>query len=296
VIEEGSGSGRPQEANLSMEPVVAPHPDAHPEWFTNRELSWLDFNRRVLEEAQDPTNPLLERVKFLAIVDSNLAEFFEVRFAGLRQQAEAGVSDLNPDGLSPEDQLAAIGHAVRAMMAELYECWNDHVLPALEKEGVRILRPDVLGKKDAAWLEEHFETEIFPVLTPIAVDPAHPFPHIQSKSLSIAALLGTEDPQEPYRLAVVQAPRVLPRVIKLPDRPGHRVYVFLPDVIRWQLPKLFPGVQILDHTAFRVTRNSNLYVDEEEVENLLTAVEQELRRRRRGEADARRHGCVRRAR
>jgi polyphosphate kinase len=284
IEEEEYGADRPKEASLSMEPVVAPQHDAHPEWFTNRELSWLDFNRRVLEEAQDPTNPLLERVKFLAIVDSNLAEFFEVRFAGLRQQAEAGVSDLNPDGLSPEDQLAAIGRAVRAMMAELYECWNDHVLPALEKEGVRILRPDVLGKKDAAWVEEHFETEIFPVLTPIAVDPAHPFPHIQSKSLSIAALLGTEDPQEPYRLAVVQAPRVLPRVIKLPDRPGHRVYVFLPDVIRWQLPKLFPGVPILDHTAFRVTRNSNLYVDEEEIENLLTAVEQELRRRRRGEA------------
>ncbi len=267
-----------------MEPVVVPNPDTHPEWFTNRELSWLEFNRRVLEEAQDPTNPLLERVKFLAIVDSNLAEFFEVRFAGLRQQAEAGVSDRNPDGLSPSDQLDAIGRAVRALGTEQYKCWNDEILPALEKEGVRILRPDALSKKDAAWVSHHFENEIFPVLTPIAVDPAHPFPHIQSKSLSIAALLGTEDPQEPYRLGVVQLPRVLSRIIRLPDRAGHRVYVFLPDVIRWQLPKLFPGVPILDHTAFRVTRNSNLYVDEEEIENLLTAVEQELRRRRRGEA------------
>ncbi|MCC6642057.1 MAG: polyphosphate kinase 1 [Deltaproteobacteria bacterium] len=267
-----------------MEPVVAIDPGTHPEWFTNRELSWLEFNRRVLEEAQDPSNPILERVKFLAIVDSNLAEFYEVRVAGLRQQAEAGVSERNPDGLTPEEQLAAIDRAVRAMVAAQYACWSDEILPALEKEGCRIQRPDALSKKDATWLEEHFETEIFPVLTPIAVDPAHPFPHIQSKSISIAALLGTEDAQEPYRLGVVQAPRVLSRIIRLPDRPGHRVYVFLPDVLRWQLPRLFPGVPILDHTAFRVTRNSNLYVDEEEIENLLTAVEQELRRRRRGEA------------
>ncbi len=267
-----------------MEPVVARRSETHPEWFTNRELSWLEFNRRVLEEAQDPNNPILERVKFLAIVDSNLAEFYEVRVAGLRQQAEAGVSDRNPDGLSPAEQLAAIDGAARAMVAAQYQCWNDEILPALEKDGCRILRPSGLAKKDAEWLRSHFETEIFPVLTPIAVDPAHPFPHIQSKSLSIAALLGTDDPQEPYRLGVVQAPRVLARIIRLPDRPGHRIYVFLPDVIRWQLPMLFPRVPIIDHTAFRITRNSNLYVDEEEVENLLTAVEQELRRRRRGEA------------
>jgi polyphosphate kinase len=267
-----------------MQAVLAPNPDAHPEWFTNRELSWLEFNRRVLEEAQDPTNPILERVKFLAIVDSNLAEFYEVRVAGLRQQAEAGVFDSHPDGLSPEEQLAAIDRTVRAMVAAQYRCWSDEILPALEKEGCHLLRPDALSKQDAAWLASHFETEIFPVLTPIAIDPAHPFPHIQSKSLSIAALLATEDPQEPYRLGVVQAPRVLPRIIRLPDRPGHRVYVFLPDVLRWQLPMLFPGVPIIDHTAFRLTRNSNLYVDEEEIENLLTAVEQELRRRRRGEA------------
>jgi polyphosphate kinase len=285
VIEREAGlAPLPPEAIRSMEPTAFQSPESHPEWFTNRELSWLEFNRRVLEEAQDPSNPLLERVKFLAIVDSNLAEFFEVRFAGLRQQAEAGVTERNPDGLSPAEQLEEIGRVVRAMTTELYRCWNDEIMPSLEKEGARIVRPDLLPKKDAAWLAEHFETEIFPVLTPIAVDPAHPFPHIQSKSLTIAALLGTEDPQEPYRLAVVQAPRVLPRIIRLPERPGYRVYVFLPDVIRWQLPRLFPGVPILDHTAFRVTRNSNLYVDEEEIENLLTAVEQELRRRRRGEA------------
>jgi len=256
----------------------------HPEWFTNRELSWLGFNRRVLEEARDPSNPLLERIKFLAIVDSNLSEFYEVRVAGLRQQAEAGVVDRNPDGLSAAEQLRAIDGAVREQVAEAYHCWLREIVPAFEKEGVKILRPANLDDEDARWLEAYFEREIFPVLTPIAVDPAHPFPQISSKALTIAALLHTDDSEHPERLAVVQAPPALPRILRMPTRDGARRYAFLADVIRWSLPKLFPGVPILDHTAFRVTRNSNLYVDEEEVENLLTAIEQELRRRRRGEA------------
>ena len=258
--------------------------DSHPEWFTNRELSWLAFNRRVLEEARDPQNPLLERMKFLAIVDSNLSEFLEVRVAGLRQQAEAGVADRNPDGLSPAETLHAIDLEIREMVAEQYDCWLHEIVPSLEKENIRILRPAALGPEEAAWLTAYFDREVFPVLTPIAVDPAHPFPHVSSKSLSIAALLQTDDPEQPERLAVVQAPSVLARIVRLPPNNGQRCYVFLADVIRWSLPKLFPGIPILDHTAFRVTRNSNLYVDEEEVENLLTAIEQELRRRRRGEA------------
>jgi polyphosphate kinase len=258
--------------------------DGHPEWFTNRELSWLAFNRRVLEEARDPQNPLLERIKFLAIVDSNLSEFFEVRVAGLRQQAEAGVADRNPDGLSPAEALHAIDLSVRETVAEQYDCWQHEILPALEKENIRIFPPTRLDPQHTAWLTAYFDREIFPVLTPIAVDPAHPFPHVSSKSLSIAALLQTDDPEQPERLAVVQAPSVLARVVRLPPNNGQRCYVFLADVIRWGLPRLFPGIPILDHTAFRVTRNSNLYVDEEEVENLLTAIEQELRRRRRGEA------------
>ena len=267
-----------------IEPRFDPSADTHPEWFTNRELSWLAFNRRVLEEARDPQNPLLERIKFLAIVDSNLSEFFEVRVAGLRQQAEAGVGDRNPDGLSPAETLEAIHAAARELVLESYHCWLREIVPALEKERIRILRPLELEPEDARWLEAYFDREIFPVLTPIAVDPAHPFPHVSSKSLSIAALLASDDPDQPERLAVVQAPSVLARVVRLPTRDGQRSYVFLADVIRWSLPKLFPGIPILDHTAFRVTRNSNLYVDEEEVENLLTAIEQELRRRRRGEA------------
>jgi polyphosphate kinase len=255
----------------------------HPEWFINRELSWLAFNRRVLEEAQDPTNPLLERVKFLAIFDSNLVEFFEIRVAGLKQQAEAGVGKREADGMTAAEQLDAIDAAVRQLVGEFYACWNRELRPALEKAGIVISRPEALSAEQQVWLRDHFQREIFPVLTPIAVDPAHPFPFVGSGNLNIAALLDTDDPEEPTRLAVVQVPRVLSRVFLVPGKDRERSYVFLADTIRWQLPELFAGTTILDHTAFRVTRNSNLYVDEEEVENLLTAIEQELRRRRRGD-------------
>ncbi len=253
------------------------------EWFINRELSWLAFDRRVLEEAQDPANPLLERVKFLAIFDSNLVEFYEVRVAGLRQQAEAGVATRGPDGTTAAEQLAAIEPAVRELVREFYTCWNDELRPALEKEGIVVTKPDQLSAEQQSWLREHFQREIFPVLTPIAVDPAHPFPFVGSGNLNIAALLDADDPEEPARLAVVQAPRVLPRVFRVPTPAPGRTYVFLADTIRWQLPELFAGATILDHTAFRVIRNSNLYLDEEEIENLLTAIEQELRKRRRGD-------------
>jgi polyphosphate kinase len=258
-------------------------PRSRPEWFLNRELSWLAFNRRVLEEAQDAANPLLERVKFLAIFDSNLVEFYEVRVAGLRQQAEVGVATRGPDGMTAADQLDAIEPAVRELVRSFYACWNDELRPALEKEGIVVTRPDQLSEEQQTWLREHFQREIFPVLTPIAVDPAHPFPFVGSGNLNIAALLDADDPEEPARLAVVQVPRVLPRVFRVPTPGAGRTYVFLADTIRWQLPELFAGATILDHTAFRVVRNSNLYVDEEEVENLLTAIEQELRKRRRGD-------------
>jgi polyphosphate kinase len=258
--------------------------ESRPEWYVNRELSWLQFNRRVLEEAQDPTNPLLERVRFLAIVDSNLSEFFEVRVAGLRQLVEAGITKRTPDGMTPAEQLIAIGGVVREQMADLYRCWNRDLRPALEKEGIVFAAPEALEAVQQEWLRDLFEREIFPVLTPIALDPAHPFPFVASGSLNIAALIETNDPEEPDRLGVVQVPRVLPRILKLPARGALHCYVFLADTIRWQLPQLFARAKILDHTAFRPTRNTNLYVDDEEVENLLTAIEQELRRRRRGEA------------
>jgi polyphosphate kinase len=258
--------------------------ESRPEWYINRELSWLQFNRRVLEEAQDASNPLLERVRFLAIVDSNLSEFFEVRVASLRQQVEAGITKRTPDGMTPAEQLAAIGVAVREQMGDLYRCWNRELRPALEKEGIGFVTPDALEPVQQDWLRDLFEREILAVLTPIALDPAHPFPFVASGSLNIAALIETNDPEQPDRLGVVQVPRVLPRILRLPSRGVSHDYVFLADVIRWQLPQLFARAKILDHTAFRPTRNTNLYVDDEEVENLLTAIEQELRRRRRGEA------------
>ena len=265
-------------------PVAPSRVPSRADWFLNRELSWLAFNRRVLEEAQDAGNPLLERVKFLSIVDSNLSEFFEIRVAGLRQQAEAGLTTREPDGMTAVEALTAIDPVVRTQVRDLYACWNDALRPALEKEGVVFPRPERLPAAQQGWLRDYFQREIFPVLTPIALDPAHPFPFVANGSLNIAALLDTEDPEEPVRLAVVQVPRVMARVFRVPGgEAGRRTYVFLADVIRWQLPELFAGARILDHTAFRVTRNSTLYVDEEEVENLLTAIEQELRRRRRGD-------------
>lgn len=269
------------------DPLEMPETSARPgrsEWFLNRELSWLAFNRRVLEEAQDAGNPLLERVKFLSIVDSNLSEFFEIRVAGLRQQAEAGLTAREPDGMTAAEALTAIDRVAREQVRDLYGCWNDALRPALEKEGVVFPHPERLPEDQQVWLRNYFQREIFPVLTPIALDPAHPFPFVANGSLNIAALLDTDDPEEPVRLAVVQVPRVMARVFRVPGgEEGRRTYVFLADVIRWQLPELFFGATILDHTAFRVMRNSNLYVDEEEVENLLDAIEQELRRRRRGD-------------
>ncbi len=254
------------------------------ELFLNRELSWLAFNRRVLDEAQDPGNPLMERVKFLSIVDSNLSEFYEVRVAGLKQQAEAGITTREPDGKTAAEALDAIDRVAREQVRDLYRCWNEVLKPALEKEGVLFPHPERLPAEQQAWLRGFFHREIFPVLTPIALDPTHPFPFVASGSLNIGALLHTDDPEEPVRLAVVQVPRVLSRVFRVPGgEAGTRTYVFLADVIRWQLPELFAGARILDDTAFRVTRNSNLYVDEEETENLLIAIEQELRRRRRGD-------------
>jgi polyphosphate kinase len=223
-------------------------------------------------------------VRFLAIVDSNLSEFFEVRVASLRQQAEAGITKRTPDGMTPAEQLAAIGTVVREQMGDLYRCWNRELRPALEKEGIVFTVPEALEPVQQDWLRDLFEREIFAVLTPIALDPAHPFPFVASGSLNLAALLETNDPEEPDRLGVVQVPRVLSRILRVPARGATHCYVFLADTIRWQLPQLFARARILDHTAFQATRNTNLYVDDEEIENLLTAIEQELRRRRRGEA------------
>jgi polyphosphate kinase len=257
-----------------------------PEHLLNRELSWLEFNHRVLEEAMDRATPLLERVKFFCIFSSNLDEFFEVRVAGLKQQLDSPVVDRTPDGLTVTENLRAVTRRVRQLVERQYKCWREDLRPALAREGIRFLSFPELSDADRAWVENFYRTQVRPVLTPLGLDPAHPFPQLLNKSLnSIVQLEITEDAELRQRLAVVQVPRVLPRLVKLPrpDSPEQH-YIFLGELIGHYLADLFPGTTILGYWHFRVTRNSELYIDEEETANLLKAVENELLNRRRGDA------------
>jgi polyphosphate kinase len=269
-----------------------------PSLYFNRELSWLEFNRRVLEEAQDPSVPLLERMKFLAIFESNLDEFFMVRVGGLQQKAQSGIAyGSGADRMPVKEQLERIGQIVREMTDQMYYCLMDHVLPALEREGILLLAPHDLTEEHRKYLAEMFRREIFPVLTPLAVDPGHPFPHLLNKSLNLAVIL--QRPGNPEELfAVVQVPSVLPRFVALPltasapatggeaagtTAPRH-VFVSLDTIIRLHMSELFPGMQIEHDTVFRVTRNSDFEIDDDEVEDLLETIQEEVRRRRRGAA------------
>ncbi len=257
-----------------------------PEHLLNRELSWLEFNHRVLEEAMDPATPLLERVKFFCIFSSNLDEFFEVRVAGLKQQLDSPVVDRTPDGLTVTENLRAVTRRVRQLVERQYKCWRQDLRPALAEKGIRFLSFAELSEADRAWVENFYRTQVRPVLTPLGLDPAHPFPQLLNKSLnSIVQLEITENGELRERLAVVQVPRVLPRLVKLP-RPdsAEQPYIFLGELIGHYLADLFPGTRILGYWHFRVTRNSELYIDEEETANLLKAVENELLNRRRGDA------------
>lgn len=254
--------------------------------FLNRELSWLEFNQRVLDEAHDQTNPLLERVKFLAISGSNLDEFFEVRVAGLKQQAEGGSTERSSDGLTAAAALQAIRRRTLRMTEEQSRCWRDELKPELARHGIRFLRVQQLGRKDREWLEGFYRKEVHPVLTPLAIDPAHAFPQLLNKSLNMIVSLEMDTAGKALRhLAVVQVPRALPRLVRLPRGadPRHE-YVFLAHVIGHNLRSLFPGTRILGYWQFRITRNSELYIDEEEIRNLLKAVESEVHNRRRGAA------------
>ncbi len=256
-----------------------------PEHFINRELSWLEFNQRVLDEALDRRNPLLERLKFFCITSSNLDEFYEVRVASLKQEAESKVAERSPDGLTAAETLRVIVTRVRRMIADQYGCWRDELQPALAQHGIRLQPIPELGTADCAWLEDFFRKQVRPVLTPLAIDPAHPFPQLLNKSLNIIVQLEmARDGQALRHLAVVQVPRVLPRLIQLPRKDGRREYVYLGHLISHFLASLFPGARILGAWHFRVTRNSELYIDQEEVENLLHAVENELHNRRKGAA------------
>src|SRR5262245_40149618 len=255
------------------------------EHFINRELSWLEFNQRVLDEALDPKNPLLERLKFFCITSSNLDEFFEVRVAGLKQQMESEVVERSVDGLTATEAFRAINQRVRPMVEQQYECWRKELRPALAKHGIRILNVSELAKSDLEWIEKFYRAEVRPVLTPLAIDPAHPFPQLLNKLLNMIVQLEMTTAGQPLRhLAVVQVPRVLPRLVKLPRNDGRQDYLFLAHLIGHFLADLFPGTKILGYWQFRVTRNSELYIDEEEVANLLKAVEAELHNRRKGDA------------
>ena len=255
-----------------------------PALYINRELSWLEFNRRVLEEAKDPGVPLLERLKFLAIFSSNLDEFFMVRVGGLLQKVHAGIThSFGADRMLPTDQLEQTSQCIRDMVQEQYAVLATEVLPALEAEGIVIRRgSNELTDAERKHLREVFRKEIFPVLTPLAIDPVHPFPHLANKSLNVAVVL--ERPKHSDKLfAVVQVPAVLRRFVQLPADKGS-AFAPLETAIRLHLEDLFPGMTIDHATIFRVTRDSEYEIDDDEVEDLLKAIEESVRKRRRGAA------------
>src|SRR5271154_3626737 len=256
-----------------------------PQLYFNRELSFLEFNQRVLEQAKDSAIPLLERVRFLCISCAILDEFFEIRVASLKELLEAGAIQPGPDGLSVPEQLKAIRvHAVR-LVDEQYEVLNDVLMPELAKNGIIFVEPETWTPAQAAWIKDYFTREVEPVLSPLALDPARPFPKILNKSLNFAVVVEGEDGfGRNSGLAVVQAPRSLPRLIRLPDELGSRHFVFLGTIVEAFVSNLFAGMRMRGCYQFRVTRNSDLFVEQEEVDDLLRAVEGELASRRYGDA------------
>ncbi|MDE9365519.1 RNA degradosome polyphosphate kinase [Luteipulveratus sp. YIM 133132] len=254
--------------------------------FLDREMSWLQFNERVLQLASDPTVPLLERARFLAIFASNLDEFFMVRVAGLKRRITAGIATPSASGLEPREVLDEISEGAHELMGVHARVYQRHIRPALEDEGITLLRPNELTDADREHLDGLFREVIYPVLTPLAVDPAHPFPYISGLSLNLAVLL-INPKTEREHFARVKVPPLLPRLIRLPDTPGADTlydarFVTLEDVISEHLHHLFPGMEVHEHFTFRVTRNEDLEVEEDDAENILTALEKELTRRRFG--------------
>ena len=261
-------------------------PDYGAEHFINRELSWLEFNARVLEEAEDESNPLLERVKFLAIFSSNLDEFFMVRVAGLREQAFGGAAPQDPasDKLRPIDQLRKIAERTRQLVDAQCQCWTDSVRPALSAHGIRILAPDELNKNQRKAVEQFFRDRAFPVLTPMAIDPSHPSPTFHNRGLYLAALLERMRGLGPNQMfAVVQAPQVLPRFVPVSSGSQHE-FVLLEDVIATRLDELFGGYEIIDQATFRITRDMDIELLEQESDDILQLIESRIRARQRTNA------------
>jgi polyphosphate kinase len=272
-------------------PVAANDGDAadlgNPGFYINQELSLLEFNRRVLEQAKDERTPLLERLNFLCISCSNLDEFFEVRAAGLIQRAELGATRTGPDHLTPQEALAGIGARAHELVSEQYRVLNQVILPELEAQGIRFIRRNDWNASQQAWLRTYFEEQLLPILSPMGLDPAHPFPRILNKSLNfIVSLSGKDAFGRDIHLAILQAPRALPRIIQLPQAEtdsGPHDFVFLSSIIHAYVDELFNGMKVRDCYQFRVTRNSEMYLDGEEIDDLLRAVEGELSTRNYGD-------------
>src|ERR1700734_1137111 len=253
-----------------------------PQFYLNRDTSWLAFNRRVLEEAGDESNPLLERLKFLAISASNLDEFFEIRVAAMVQQIEDGYNEAGPDGLSLTDKRDILARLAHKFVDEQYECWN-RLRPAMAEYGIRVLGMHELDAEARRFVDEYCEKELDPLLTPVTVDPAHPFPRVINKALCVALLLRRRRRSSLTYTGVVTVPRALPRLVRLPSQ-GTIDFIFLADLVVHHAARMYKGYDIVSSAAFRVTRNSNLYLQEEESRNLLESVRAELHNRRKGDA------------
>ena len=264
-----------------------------PNLYINRELSWLRFNDRVLEEALDQSHPLLERVKFLAIFSNNLDEFFMIRVSGLRRQMEASAHKTPPDGLLPSEQIAMIRQQLQPKVEELYHCWKNDLLPKLDEQGIKILHYDQLKRKQRKILRSYFKKEIYPALTPLAFDPGHPFPHISNLSMNLAVVV--QDPKHGQRFARLKVPKIYSRLIAIPseetadefqelglDDRTSTIFVWLEEVVKENLDLLFPGLKVEAAYPFRVTRDADPEIEEDEASDLLSAIEESVRERQFG--------------
>ncbi|HQN27630.1 MAG TPA: polyphosphate kinase 1, partial [Mesotoga sp.] len=249
-----------------------------PNLYLNRELSWLDFNERVLEEAFDKENPVLERLKFLSITSSNLDEFFMIRVAGLKEQEEAGYAGRDPSGMTATEQLKAISIKVHELVERQNNCLHRSLLPALKKENIFFLKLDEFDGEQKEYIERYFIDTVYPVVTPMAIDQSRPFPFLQNRSINLGVVL--EQEEQPL-FAVVQIPPVLPRLIKLPSKRGE-CFTFMGDILKSHMNRLFSGYHIRDIHAFRITRNADLSIEEEDAHDLLIEIEKSLQRRRWG--------------
>lgn len=256
----------------------------NPSYYVGREVSWLKFNGRVLEEAMDESNPLLERAKFLAITASNLDEFFEIRLSSLLQRMEDGFTQPGPDGISPQEECELLAEETHRFVRAQYRCWNEKLLPALAEQGIRVLRLAELDDSTREFAEDYCDRELDPLLTPVTVDPSHPFPRVINKALCQALLLKRRRRSSSNYMGVITVPRALPRFVRLPKTGDTDDYIGLPDLVQLHSAKMYRGYEIISEGAFRITRNSNLYLQEEESRSLLESVRAELHNRRKGDA------------